>query len=277
MDTELKRDIREFKERELYLHSLQKEYNRQTGLSFSGSNTPVQSINLPLHPTTLQKELDDYKDYAGRLEEALIQRETKEKFLRFILQDPPHEISTDEYVSAEKKAIDLERQIRANQEKMNDLKNTIKQKTSRVETLHSRISTDVDQLTRIIDDIEKNTKLLEQVETQLDQQTGLSLDEAMKIEEQLTDEIIQVNMDIDERRDRISRMKKEATENQRIVDELETRWEGLKQEASSRQVYTEQHLQKLNEATHRYFFFTLSFYSLFLLSFSSSYVNYLLS
>ncbi|KAI9494429.1 hypothetical protein BDB00DRAFT_819137 [Zychaea mexicana] len=254
-NTELARSIREFKEKELYLYKLQKKYNDQMGLSIGGasSNTQRHTINLPLHPTSLQKELDDYKDYAEKLEGVLLERETKEKFLRLVLnQDAPHQVTQSEFEVADKRASELEHRIQSSQNEIDGLKSTLQQRATRVEELHVSISLKADALSRVIEEIKENSEALQQVEAQLAQQTGVPLEEAMQVEEQLTNDIIEINTDIDDRRDRMAQMNREAAEKQRAVDELEKRLEDLKQEASGRQLYDEEHNRKIEETTHWY-------------------------
>ncbi|KAI7855281.1 hypothetical protein BDC45DRAFT_88591 [Circinella umbellata] len=249
----LKSDLKELKEKESYLNLLQQEYNKQTGLSFSNSNIPLQSINLPLHPTTLQKELEDYKDYANNLEEVLIHKETKEKYLRFLIQDPPYEINLNELENAEKKTIDLGSQIKSSQNSINDLNNTIVQKTFHIETLKTQISISVDQLNHMLSKIDEKSKLLSELEKEFGpEKEVLSLEEANHIQEQLTQDIIQININIDEKRDKMIQMKKEASEIQHILDELEGKLEITKKQAYSEKVFTTKERQDIDEAVQWY-------------------------
>ena len=87
------------------------------------------------------------------------------------------------------------------------------------------------------------------METEFGPETDiLSLEEATHIQEQLTNDIIQINIDIDERRDRMVRMKREASEIKRILEELEGRLESTKKQAYSEKVFTEKEKQEIDDA-----------------------------
>ncbi|KAI8143114.1 hypothetical protein BJV82DRAFT_668756 [Fennellomyces sp. T-0311] len=250
MDSELASDIRTFKEKSLNLYELQKEYNEQTGLSLSGS-ADHQSINLPLHPSTLQKELDDYKSYAKELETALIQRETKEGFLRLLQQDPPPELTADELRTTESRVAESESRMKASLDKVNDLKRIISDKNARIEQLHATLSAEADKATRMLDEIRIYTEELESIQRLLSDQSDLTLEDAYRIEEELLDESVNVNMEIDERRDNINRLGRKVAEDEQTVQDLELRLRGLQAEASGTQLYKEQY-QQLEASTNWY-------------------------
>ena len=82
-------------------------------------------------------------------------------------------------------------------------------------------------------------------------QSDLTLEDASKIEEDLTSDIVQANMEIDERRDNINRLNRQVTDNERAIEDLESRLQALRAEASGTQLYKEQY-QQLETSTNWY-------------------------
>ncbi|KAI9319114.1 hypothetical protein BX666DRAFT_2025449 [Dichotomocladium elegans] len=214
----LMNEVRAFKEMDLSLFRLQKKFQEKTSLSTNGG-----AEELPYHPDAVRKELEDYKKYAEKLEDAFITREAQDRFLRLLLQDPPFDLTAEMKQSAERATEKLEQDILNTKIEATRLQNILSQRYRSVEETYQRLVDETDRITKLereLEQIEASTGSVEQLKR--------TREELLEKQEKLTNRLVEINMSIDEKRENIERTKQIAIQRQKQVDALEARVAALK-------------------------------------------------
>ncbi|KAL1928949.1 hypothetical protein VTP01DRAFT_2008 [Rhizomucor pusillus] len=217
--TKILKELREFKEEELFLYSLQKEYKHKTGLD--GSSTIEEQI-IPLHPKLQEAELQDYKEYYSKLQATFVETETTELLLRWIA-DGLKEQPTENLQKLE----DLNTELKLRQERQEaDIRSfvsKIAEGTKNIEKSHQTLRTSIDDAFQALEDIQRNRKEIERIKELVKEDDTMSIDEANAILEQQTNAYIEINTRIDESRDKIDELQKAIEEKRRTIQQLQER------------------------------------------------------
>ncbi|RUS19175.1 hypothetical protein BC937DRAFT_87890 [Endogone sp. FLAS-F59071] len=81
--------IETFKSTPFYAHELREEYFRKVGLAGGAADGQSGDAILNLHPRSIDADVKYYRELFSKLKFNFLEQETKEKFLKAILQEPP--------------------------------------------------------------------------------------------------------------------------------------------------------------------------------------------
>lgn len=196
--------LKQFTQREFNISKLKEEYELKTGSSVTDDCGPVSN------PLTLEADLKHYKELFSKLKFSYLEQDSKEKFLRAILDDPPLVVDSSDISQLEDNNVIL--------------KNTLKSTKNEVQALLETVSLAAREVAS--DYMGMNEQVISAIK--LSEETQVIENEIQNDFGDVKEDFSEFNMSIPEAREALERMnldliaaEKSFTENQRIIKELE--------------------------------------------------------
>ncbi|KAI8602556.1 hypothetical protein EDD21DRAFT_371495 [Dissophora ornata] len=207
----------DFQNSRLYIHGLQEEFLVENGLEKLEALSGGAALTL----TRIDGDLQYYKSHFDKLSISYAELATKERFLTFIAEEIPLNITLDSNQKMEKMAASAKKQ-----EEETDL--AVIQLQSQITDTAETACKDYDSLHHGILELTKALKQMQSMERELgemkkmdDQYRGMTLEHSQKVLAAQTQQLHQLHQDLDEMTAEIDNLKWQESQlkdsNQRIV------------------------------------------------------------
>ncbi|KAI8086982.1 uncharacterized protein B0P05DRAFT_585205 [Gilbertella persicaria] len=210
--------ITEFKATKLNIDHQVDAFKHQVGLV---GNT---RRNLPFHPKALEAELEDLKGHLDQLQTTYEQLLTKEKFVQYLLQEPPLEITDLHSTEQEEQFAQVE--LNGRIQLVKKLLQDIRFKAESIQESRSSAFEVANDTIHVLDEINVMQEQIDRLNQLLGHSSGLTIAEATLLVEKNRQQITDIQAQIDQKQDII-------TEEQWKVDDLVEEVKQLKSKADA--------------------------------------------
>ncbi|EPB86166.1 hypothetical protein HMPREF1544_07068 [Mucor circinelloides 1006PhL] len=244
--TELPKEIERFKDEQLNLDRFQVEYKNEVGLSGHTRN------NLPFHPKALQNELNDTKEHFANLSKNYVECVAREKFLQFMLQEPPLEITEAEQDQASEEEKILKKEVDHYLKQVEELGQQISTQAQLVEQNRSKAQDAANKATFAMDQITDMEEEIARIDKKVSNQSQFTVAEAKSLLDQQTKEITKLHNDLMEKKLRNADLKWNLEDSEAEVRQLEATAEKKKLEEEQAVINKRNRDRNVEESYYRY-------------------------
>ncbi|KAF9430322.1 hypothetical protein BGZ76_000881 [Entomortierella beljakovae] len=208
----------EFQQSRLYIHGLQEEFLVENKLEKLEAISGGAALSL----TRLEGDLQYYKSHFEKLAVSYTELATKERFLGFIAEEIPLGINLESNQKMEVKAAAAKKMEEETEMNVIQLQQQINEAAESAckeyETLHQGIL----ELTKALKDIQTIERELAEMKKMDDQYRGMTLEHSQKVLVAQTQQLYQLNQDIDEATAEIEDLKWQESKFKEGIQRLDT-------------------------------------------------------
>ncbi|KAF9301108.1 hypothetical protein BGZ74_007089 [Mortierella antarctica] len=191
---ECKQLTQEYKSMQLYMHGVHQDFLQLNNLSKLEAVSGGSAEAL----TKMEGDLEYYKDLFEKYKFNYIEQDTKEKFLKEILQDSPPEITLASNNELEAKNAENKRLLDEKALAIEQLNREVMETVDAVCKENDKLEEDVVNVTRLLremQDMEAEMAMLKSVE---DKYSGMTVEDAQILLEEQTQSLYKVNQEMEE-------------------------------------------------------------------------------
>ncbi|KAG5513346.1 hypothetical protein PMAC_001409 [Pneumocystis sp. 'macacae'] len=251
--------ISSFLSAKLFLHSQKQDYIRKTSSANTGSTVAQQQNTDDISnvqnevgeedisdPNIVESDLKYFKELFSKLKFSYIEQETKERYLRAILDDPILVVEHKDNIELEKKNVELKSHLKSRKEDVDKTCKELEQTVSKVCNDYETTIQQAIEADHMLKEIEKMEKEIEELkDNEKNQEQNLPLKDSLSLLSSQTKKASKLKKDIDQFQAVYEHKKEQLKET---IDEVKKR-ENEKQccEAFAKEAIHTRQLSTMNE------------------------------
>ncbi|KAF9916190.1 hypothetical protein BX616_004390 [Lobosporangium transversale] len=208
----------EFQQSRLYIHGLQEEFLESNKLD----KLEAVSGGAALALTRLEGDLQYYKSHFDKLAISYTELATKERFLGFIAEEIPLNISLEDNREMEVKAAEAKKAEEIMELSVIELQNQIKETAELACTEYDGLHQGVLDMTKALKEMQSMERALAEMKKMDDQYRGMTLEHSQSVLAAQTQQLYQLHQDIDEITSEIENLKWQESKLRERNQKLET-------------------------------------------------------
>ncbi|KAL1915548.1 uncharacterized protein VTP21DRAFT_6672 [Calcarisporiella thermophila] len=216
---ECERLLKEYQGTKLHAEELRDEFfQKSAGREEYDKNSDI----IGLHPKSIDTDLRYFKEHFSKLKFNYLEQETKEKFLRAILEpEPPLVIEPSDNKELEERNKEQKQLLKNSKLHSEALRKSISEVADTVSNEHAQLAEKMALFQRMLREVDQMESDLQNIRKQLDSKSKLTVEETRVILEEQMNELMKINESLDERKPRIADLKWELETMEKEMNLLE--------------------------------------------------------